>query len=461
MATAQTTMRASLHPGSGPVTHDAPSIRSIWPAPPITLLLVALVLPLAFSVGPIALSPYRFVLLVLTIPTLGSWLSGKAGRIRAADILLLLFCLWCALAILAVHGPEQAFEAGGMLCVETFVAYLIARCHIRTQDDFRATARVILILTLFLLPLALFETISGQKPTLSLFRALGPTIQEVAVEPRWGLTRAQGPFEHPILFGVFSGGSVALIHLAMEGKIGFLQRWTMTGLGCLTVVLSMSSGPIAALLLQLGLIAWNTLFKGVSSRWRVLWGIGAIVYVVAESATAATVPQILTRFAFDQWTAFYRLLIFDYGWASVMAHPFFGTGFGDWLHPAWMSPSIDMFWMVSAIRHGLPAVTLLLLAFLTAVIGVGLRPIADGTLYACRAGYIISMAGFFAVGWTVHFWNATHVLFFCLLGSGMWILDAPDEPDKVATRTRSVRSRPLRLSRDPQALARRSSCASS
>lgn len=455
MANAPTTMRAGPHLGSRPLGQKVLRVRSGWPAAPVIMLLVALVLPVAFSIGPMALSPYRFVLLVLAVPTLGNWLAGKAGPIRTADILLLLFCLWCAVALLAVHGPEQALEAGGMLFVETFVAYLIARCHIRTSDDFRATAKVISILMLVLLPLALFEAVTGQKLTLQLFRVLGPTIQEVANEPRWGLTRAQGPFEHPILFGVFCGGSIALLHLASEGKASFLQRWTMTGLGCLTVFLSLSSGPIAAVVLQLGLIAWNTIFRAVPSRWRILWTIGAVVYVVAEMATVATVPQILTRFAFDQWTAFYRLLIVDYGWASVMAHPLFGTGFDDWLHPAWMSSSIDMFWMVSAIRHGLPAATLLLLAFFSAVIGVGLRSISDRTLYACRAGYLISMAGFFAVGWTVHFWNATHVLFFFLLGAGIWILDAPDEPDKVRTLDRSVQPRQLRLSRDPQALARR------
>ena len=38
------------------------------------------------------------------------------------------------------------------------------------------------------------------------------------------------------------------------------------------------------------------------------------------------------------------------------------------------------------------------------------------------------MTAFFMVGWTVHFWGATYVLFLFLLGSGVWILDAKSEP---------------------------------
>ena len=33
------------------------------------------------------------------------------------------------------------------------------------------------------------------------------------------------------------------------------------------------------------------------------------------------------------------------------------------------------------------------------------------------------MTAFFVVAWTVHFWNATYVLFMFLMGSGVWMLD--------------------------------------
>ena len=45
-----------------------------WPATPVTLLLIALVIPWVFSIGSMAVSMYRLVLLALTVPALFKWL---------------------------------------------------------------------------------------------------------------------------------------------------------------------------------------------------------------------------------------------------------------------------------------------------------------------------------------------------------------------------------------------------
>lgn len=426
------------------VSADAGTRR--WPAAPVTLLLVSLVVPVVLWIGPLAVSPYRLVLLALLVPCLSRWTSGQSGPIRAVDILVGLFCLWSALAIAVVHGPTAAIEPGGILFLETFVAYLVARCYIRTRDDMVATARLLFILVSTLLPLALWEAFTRQNLALQIFSAVMPTIADGNDGTRWGLSRVQGPFEHPILFGVFCGGITAITYLVLGQEAGG-RRFAMAGAVMLTAMLSMSSGPWVAVLAQVALLAWNGFLGPVAARWRILWVIGAIAYLGLELASDQSVAMILTRYAFDPWTAFYRLLIFEYGWASVVAHPLFGTGFGEWLRPSWMAPSIDMFWLVPAIRHGLPAAILILLAFFTAAATVGFRPHQDKRLVACRTGYLITMAGFFLVGWTVHFWTATYVLFTFLLGSGMWLLDAQSDatapvPTPTGRRARSRRSRP-------------------
>src|SRR5690606_11972317 len=121
---------------------------------------------------------------------------------------------------------------------------------------------------------------------------------------------------------------------------------------------------------------------------------------------------------------FFRLLIWDFGTQSVMNHPWLGVGYGEWDRPAWMPSSIDMFWLYNAIIYGLPAGLLMLGAFLSALISVGRRRGLDPQLYAYRQGFLTVMIGLFLVGWTVHFWNATYVLFMFPLGSGMWLADA-------------------------------------
>jgi len=423
-----------------------------WPGKPVFILLVALIVPWTVSFGPVAVSLYRLALIALALPTLIFWLSGKAGRIRAADILLVLFCIWASIATAVVHGPAEAIEPSGILFIETFSAYLVARCYIRTRQDLVAAVKLLFVLVLLLLPLAVMEAVTRQTVTLNLFRLILPSLEGTSTGLRWGLTRVQGPFEHPILFGVFCGGAVALTHLVLGEQVSTGQRWIMTAIVAATATLSLSSGPMATMTVQLGLVGWNWLLAKVHARWHILWAIVLAAYVVLELGSNQSAPQLLTRFAFDPWTAFYRLLIWEYGWGSVMAHPLFGTGFNEWLRPSWMPPSIDMFWLVPAVRYGIPGGGLFLLAFFAAVLAVSLRPCHDQKLVACRTAYLISMTGFHLVGWTVHFWGATYVLFTFLLGSGMWLLDAPQDeaaaPPEPATR--SVR-RPLRTPSRPGA----------
>lgn len=423
---------------------SADSSARRWPPLPVTLLLISLVVPLVVSLGTLAISSYRLVLLALAVPCLALWVSGRAGPIRFVDVLVGLFCIWSGLAIAVVHGPVEAIEPGGMLFMETFVAYLVARCYVRTREDMVATARLLALMIILLLPLALYETWTGQKLTLQIFRTFMPTIADGTTENRWGLSRVQGPFEHPILFGVFCGGVASLTFLVLGQEVGAVRRFAMTAAVAFTSMLSLSSGPLVALMAQLALLAWNGLLGPVAARWRILWVIVAVAYAVLELASNQTVPQMLTRYAFDPWTAFYRLLIFEYGWQSVMAHPLFGTGFNEWLRPAWMSSSIDMFWLVPAIRHGLPAVILLMLAFFGACLSVGLKPYHDQRLVQCRTAYLITMTGFFLASWTVHFWMATYVLFIFLLGSGMWLLDAESRPAAAPARTRGAARRSVR-----------------
>src|SRR3954467_15953300 len=71
---------------------------------PVILFLLALVVPWVIFIGPLRASLYRLVLLVMILPCLGMWISGKAGRIRLPDMALVLFSLWCSLSFVVNNG---------------------------------------------------------------------------------------------------------------------------------------------------------------------------------------------------------------------------------------------------------------------------------------------------------------------------------------------------------------------
>ena len=99
----------------------------------------------------------------------------------------------------------------------------------------------------------------------------------------------------------------------------------------------------------------------------------------------------------------------------------FGIGFGDWLRPTWMSDSMDNFWLLTAVRYGLPA----LLFLAAAIIVLALRQVRananDAEVNRHRMAWLAITIGIAVSGITVHLWNAVFAYFFFLIGSGAWM----------------------------------------
>jgi hypothetical protein len=405
---------------------QAKTRRLPWP---IVLFLVGLVIPWVISIGPLRLSVYRIVLAIVTLPCLVIWARGGAGRIRLPDIAVLLYCVWGAICLGVNHGIGVAFQSGGILFVETAGAYMLARCYIRDADDFRNMVWLLFKIVLCLLPFGLIELSTGRKPLLELFGFVMPTIDVTMMDVRWGMRRVQGPFEHPLLFGVCCGSIFALTHLVLGYEQPFFRRWTKTVLAGGTAFLALSSGPTSALVVQSFLMGWNWVLRGVKARWKILWAGILAMYASISAVSNQSVPAFYITHAplFDSFSAYYRLLEWQYGSQTVLNHPLFGIGLNEYERPDWILPSVDMFWLIHGIMFGLPAVLFIALAFIGTAVAVGLKRNLDNRTYDYRLGYLISMAGFFIVGWSVDFWNGTYSLFFFLVASGIWIVDVQSE----------------------------------
>jgi len=404
---------------------------------PVALFLFALVVPWVFYFGPLRISLYRIVLLVMFVPCLGMWMAGKAGRIRIADVALLLYSFWCTVSLFVLHGWELSVQSSGIVFIETMGPYLLARCYIRDADDFYNAIQLLFRIVVLLLPFSIFELVSGQNISRELFAMILPTLTE-AMPPRMGLTRVQSVFDHPILFGVFTGSILALVHLVLGYKRDVFRRSFMTAIVAATSMLSVSSGPVTALVAQLFLLFWNGLLGTIKYRWKLLIGLIASLSLAIELvANQSLLDIVVTYFLFDPGSYWFRKIIWLYGSASALNHPLFGTGLGEWERPEWMASSIDNFWLFHAVRYGLPAAFLMLLAFFSNFWAVSFKKGLDGKLGEYRTGFLITMTAFFVVAWTVHFWDATYVLFMFLMGSGVWMLDVKPK-ERAASEMQSV-----------------------
>ncbi len=404
---------------------------------PVSLFLVSLIIPWMIPLGPIIMPIYRLVLAVLLLPCVLMWLNGKAGRIRIPDIGLLLFCLWAGLSLVIAHGVGAAIQPAGVLLVETLGAYLLARCYVRDAATFRSLILFMAKLIIVLLPFAVYEWLTGSKPILAAFSMVFPTVDVTTMTPRLGFWRVQGPFSHSILFGLFCGSIVAMTHLVLGYGKSAASRWLLTITVAGVAVLSMSSAPIAGILVQIALTAWALVLKAYPRKWAVLASLALAAFLVVKFGSNQTPIQFyISHFTFDQQTGWYRIWIWNYGSASVLNHPWLGIGFADWVRPSWMaSDSIDNFWLITAMRHGIPAFILTLASCLWITVAIGLKKGLSQECSIYRTAYLISIVAYFIVGTTVHFWGPPYAWFAFLLGSGTWLLDVKSNEQKPADRT--------------------------
>lgn len=389
---------------------------------PVRLFLVSLIIPWIIELDALRLSVSRLILIVTLIPCLAMWMNGKAGRIRVPDILVISFCLWCTLSLAVVHDLATSIQSGGMTAIETMGAYFLARVFIRNESQFHGMVKAMLLIILLLLPFSIYESVTGSNISLDFFRSILPTQVDYFMAPRWGLRRVQSVFDHPILYGVFCTGIFALVHKVLGRNVSMIRRWGQSGVIFVATLLSMSSGPLSALVVQALLMAWGWLLRDFRYRWHALAGFfGALYTGISLLSNQSFFEFYVHYFAFSQDTGWDRIRIWHYGWLSIFNHPIFGIGYHEYQRPDWMEPSIDMFWLINFVRFGYPGGVLMFLAFAWVFFSTAFKKGLNEQQNDYRTAYLISMIGVFTVGWTVHFWNAPYLLIMFYLGSASWM----------------------------------------
>ena len=147
--------RAAAAPAERPATR--------WEHRLLAGFFVTLVIPGSFSVAGLTLSPSRLFLLLAFVPLFLHWFRGRAWRITAGDVGILLYCFWIWVALFAVHGLGRVHSAG-IQFVEMFGGYLVGRTLVRSAEDYRTFVRYLFWAMAFLFPFALAEFLTGWSP---------------------------------------------------------------------------------------------------------------------------------------------------------------------------------------------------------------------------------------------------------------------------------------------------------
>ena len=182
-------------------------------------------------------------------------------------------------------------------------------------------------------------------------------------------------------------------------------------------------------MMQMFVAGWERVLGKINGRWKMLFGLFGLIYLAIDLFSNRTPFHVfVTYFTFSTVSAYNRILIFEYGSAEVMRNPIFGIGLGDWIRPVWMSDSMDNFWLLIAVRYGLPA-WLMLVGLMGGLIWtIAQRKGLPQSWRRARHAWAFTLFGITVAAATVHLWNALFVLFIFLIGAGAWLLDARPAP---------------------------------
>lgn len=307
-----------------------------------------------------------------------------------------------------------------------------------------ALSKALAVLTACTLPFALHEALTGRPIIIEMIEKL-PGINSVEVityEKRMGLERVQLSLAHPIHYGLFCSIVFSLTLVALRDVIGTTQRICLGMIVGICCFLSLSSGAILALLLQMGMMAWTIVFRRVRARWWILVGLFVLAYVVIDILSDRTPIRVFMNYAtFSAHNAYWRGLIFDWGMVNVWGSPILGIGMNDWVRPEFMEPvsSIDNFWLLMAMRYGIPGFLLLVVGYGITILRIMARGLArDSRLIQIRRAWVFTFLGLSFTLCTVHVWTNLYSFVFFMFSAGIWLSFAtPDPHDRSATNSRT------------------------
>ncbi len=410
-------------------------LRALMLAPlPVTLVIASFLCPteLSLFLGGLRLPPHRVILIVLFPIALYRLLLSRKVRLQGFDLVFIAFNIWTVSVFIHHDGVPAGLVYGGSLALEGLGAYLVARAFVRTPEDLANSLKVMLLAISTAALIALPETLLGQNFAHDIMRSITGYVHPVGVETRLGLTRAYSTFDHPIHYGTFCAGLLTLLLYVerrparRQGRAAIVGGATFLGL---------SSAPMLCLGLQFAMIMWDYLTRGIRSRALMTFAIVAGLYVgISLVSNRGPVGLIATGLTLDSWTGYYRMMIWTHGLENVWAHPWMGIGLADWERPWWMvADTVDAFWLVIAMRQGIPAFLLLVLAIgllVNAAVRKGLRSGERETRQLLR-GWLISLIALCLVAATVHFWNVLYSYFFFFVGMGGLLADPVRRKKKV------------------------------
>lgn len=253
------------------------------------------------------------------------------------------------------------------------------------------------------------------------------------------MQRVSSVFPHSILFGVFCSIMVSNFFYVFSERTDPRLRRTL--LAFTMTFMSLSTGPNLAQLGQLILMSWERLFRFFVTKWYVLVVTAVTLLSIGQlSYPGGLYAFLVEHLSFSEQTGWGRLEILVYGSETVLKHPLYGLGLSGWTdRPWWRKPSVDNFWMVTALRYGLPALAFIWVGLAWHAVRIISRRGLTEQATNYRRGYVFAAAGVIFALFAVHIWDAVAIFIMFYFGAGAWFYAGDAAPAAAGPRERPRR----------------------
>ena len=301
----------------------------------------------------------RLCVLLLFFPALFMFLQ-KGRRVLLCDLFAFATAAWMIGAALYVSGLASLGSAAAAESLEFIGGYLVARGFFwrpSAQDKF---IRVLKILSITAIVLSMADSISGRW---IVHDTLAAVLQVAPPGPvyREGLVRATSTFDHPILLGAFCSLAIP-IFLYTEDTA--LRRISYVGISLIGCAVTLSSAALISALIAISAYIYDRIMRQFPWRWAAFWGVILAFFVALFLTSNRPFGWLISHLTLDPQTGYFRLLIWDAGLAQIDQAPWAGAAFV--FKSEILNNSVDLVWLLLALRFGIPASILLLLTNIAA-----------------------------------------------------------------------------------------------
>ncbi|MGB0847194.1 MAG: O-antigen ligase family protein [Thiolinea sp.] len=394
------------------------------------LFIISIFIPVEFytMAGSVRIEAYRIVLGMALIYAFFN-LNTLLKQMDLADILLFGLIALAFSSFWYNHSLQKAIESTGLYALETLGAFYLARLYINSPQRFYSFNKTFVIILTLLLGVTMYESFAKHRILHEIAEQLtGNKSLDYRLYThhyiRGGIMRATSVFAHPILFGTLAAMFFPFAIIA------FL-RWRSFGNGVglfgllLSMIMTLSSAPLLSVIFQGVTVLLVKFWDSARRLWVGVFFSGIAGAMLLNAASNRGFFGILISYlTFNPNTGYFRMLQWEYSMDDIINNPILGIAHNDWTRPywkQWMGDSIDSFWLLLTLQHGIFAALLLLVACLYVVFNT-LNRInqQDDSVRWMVTAWLLSFMSLILIGFTVDYFGKLQPLLFFMLGAAGW-----------------------------------------